>query len=65
MAKWKAYGKSGDALRRWSMAIGNCPELRVSYCQCVLESAAEEIDRLNAENTRLIVASKTLEFDLK
>ena len=53
MQKWKDQGKTPAGLRQWSEAIGNRPELRCGYCQCVLVSAADEMERMQSEISRL------------
>lgn len=53
MQKWIDQGKTPEGLRVWAAAILNRPELRCGYCECVLKSAADEMERLNAEVSRL------------
>ena len=46
MAQWKAQGKTPQGLREWAEAIGERVELRCGYSQCVIRSAADEMEQL-------------------
>jgi hypothetical protein len=46
MAHWKAQGKTPQGLRQWADAIGERVELRCGYSQCVIRSAADEMEQL-------------------
>ena len=46
MQEWIDQGKTPQGLRVWAEAILNRPELRCGYCECVLKSAADEMERL-------------------
>lgn len=53
MADWKVYGRTPEGLRQWARAIIKRPELRCGYSECVVLSAAEEMERLNARINQL------------
>lgn len=46
MERYKRYGRSPEGLKRWAKAILNRPELRCGYSECVLETAAAEMQQL-------------------
>lgn len=49
MIQFKAMGKTPSKLRKWAEAIGNRPELRCGYSQCVIRSAADQMEKLEQD----------------
>jgi hypothetical protein len=58
MVDFKKHGRTPDGLRNWAEAILTRPELRCSYTECVLKSAAQEMERMQNAGFELVDALK-------
>jgi hypothetical protein len=53
MKEYKDYAKSAGGLRKFSQMLLHNNQFGGGYAICVLESAADEVERLTKENARL------------